>query len=107
MGVSARRRCENLFNVCMKEPANSSNVDSVRQYLQVYSDSRLKININTFRIYLLLFFVQVHSRGSKVRTSDVIYTLHICCHCYTMLLTVCKVRGDEESQSPLCALYLL
>lgn len=60
--------------------------------------------MNTFKIYLLLFFVQVHSRGS---TSDVLYILHICCHRYMRFLTVCKVGGDEESQSPFCALYLL
>lgn len=51
------------FNVCMKEPANSSTV-ATRQYLQLYSDGRLKINMNTFRIHCCSLF---HSRGQTCK----------------------------------------
>lgn len=93
------------FNVCMKEPANSSTVVT-RQYLQVYTDGRLKINMNTFRIYCCSLF----GSTAGVKSANLwcsLHTPHLLPLWYMTFSTVGKVQGDEESQSPWCALYLL
>lgn len=90
------------FNVCMKEPANSSTVVT-GQYLQVYSDGRLTWIHLEFTAVLCSGLQQ----GSKVQTSDVLYTLRICHRC-TTFLTIGKVQGGGgEPKSLMCPLPAL
>lgn len=93
------------FNVCMKEPASSSAV-ATRQYLQVFSDGRLKVNTDTFRIYRCSLFGSAAGVKSANLWCFFLNTLHVCCRRFVTFWTIGDVEGDEESQSPPRALYL-
>lgn len=105
MGVSARRRCENLLMFAWK---NQPNPALRRQDNTCRCFQRLKVNMNTFRIYCCSLF----GSTAGVKSAHLWCFLFFFTHSTFVAIDLrrfwllVKFRGDEESQSPWCALYL-